>query len=45
MADDAPTLNEYEEVAEVYFDLSGEEVEVDRETINDVLEQLYISVS
>lgn len=45
MSDDAPTLNDYEEVAEVYFDLRGEDVEVDRETINDILEQMFVTAA
>ncbi|SDD23809.1 hypothetical protein [Natrinema hispanicum] len=41
MADDTPTLNNYEETADVEFDLSDEEI--DRETINAELERLFSS--
>lgn len=41
MTDDTPTLEDYEEVADVTFDLSGQEI--GRETINAKLEELYSS--
>ncbi|WP_275039682.1 hypothetical protein [Natrinema limicola] len=41
MADDTPTLTDYEETADIEFDLSDEEI--DRETINAELERLFSS--
>ncbi|RZV06291.1 hypothetical protein BDK88_3839 [Natrinema hispanicum] len=41
MADDTPTLTDYEETADVEFDMSDEEI--DRETINAELERLFSS--
>ncbi|WP_267878286.1 hypothetical protein [Haloterrigena salifodinae] len=39
MTDTTPTLDDYETVAGIEFDLSGEEL--DRETINAELERLF----
>lgn len=39
MADQTPTLSDYEETADVAFDLDGEEL--DRDAINAELEQLF----